>query len=464
MALAAKDREGASRSVFLSRGAQVLERLAFYERGLNVLLEPVIMQLAEIVSTLEKLQGQPAPRLPDSGSLVERYDAVNRIVDEMLARQTASDDRHPEQEQQMEDIYEELSRITYELTRAIAQQASEQSRTWEEARPACKPWPVTEVILTQYLRKRYGDCPLARVYELEKLQGLNANEAFFLKVECIPDWPRDLILRRQIPVQIQPTPITREFDVLQSVYGHIPVPRPLLAETDKSILGQPFIILERLQGELKSLPDMGRQGRVGFLKLAEMMGRLHSLDPGILPDHRRAAGGDNHRWLNHRIDVYEQEWQRGALEPVHTVTAAFHWLRRHSGEFLSSQVIVHGDLDHRNVLFDDSLEIVAVIDWEVSHQGHPAEDLAYCRESVEKVMPWQDFVSAYLANGGQPVSGEEMRYAKVLSNLLRVTTSMIAHSGYVAGELDNFLMGTVRTIETEMACQYLHEAIYNCGA
>jgi hypothetical protein len=59
------------------------------------------------------------------------------------------------------------------------------------------------------------------------------------------------------------------------------------------------------------------------------------------------------------------------------------------------------------------------------------------------------------------VTEEQLRYGAVLSNMLRVTTSMIAHVAYVDGVVDNFLMGSVRTIETEAACQRLHQAIHD---
>jgi aminoglycoside phosphotransferase (APT) family kinase protein len=147
------------------------------------------------------------------------------------------------------------------------------------------------------------------------------------------------------------------------------------------------------------------------------------------------------------------------MQPDHTVTAAFYWLRRHASTFVNRQVIVHGDLDQRNILVEGE-DICALIDWEVAHQGHPAEDLAYVREQVEALMSWTEFLAVYEAKGGTPVTPEQLRYGAVLSNLLRVTTSMVAHVAYVDGTIDNFLMGTVRTLETEAACQRLHTLIH----
>jgi aminoglycoside phosphotransferase (APT) family kinase protein len=459
MALAAAQ-GGDARAPYLHRGAQVLERLAFHEQGLQSLLAAALPRQKALLARLRELAPGPAMELPGELTPLAAFERINTQIDTLLAEISANPrTQEAGNAARVDALFREVSQFGYDLTRSIDEAARNQSREWEARRPSAPYIDVTAQHLTAYLRARYPEHDRLRVVDVEKLIGLNANEAFFLHVEGHPTWPERMILRRSLPVQIQPTSITEEFAILERLHGGpVPVAQPIFCEQSRDVLGQPFVVLERLRGEVLPLHTMGERGKRVYLKMAALMGKLHSLDPVLLPEFRRAHDGDAHAWLRRRIDVWEHEWKRGAREPALTVTTAFHWLRRHSAGFLAPQVIVHGDLDHRNLLVDGE-EVVALIDWEVAHQGHPAEDLAYAREFVQGLMPWAEFVAVYEANGGKRITEEEMRYAKVLSNMLRVTTSMIAHAAYVDGVVDNFLIGTVRTLETEAACQVLHEAI-----
>jgi hypothetical protein len=45
-------------------------------------------------------------------------------------------------------------------------------------------------------------------------------------------------------------------------------------------------------------------------------------------------------------------------------------------------------------------KLTALLDWEFSHIGDPMEDINYCRQFVEQVVPWDDFIAMYHAAGG----------------------------------------------------------------
>lgn len=446
------------RATYLKRAASVLERLAYLEGGVNEALVAAIPRQEKLLQRFHRLSPAPAlpVQIPTGTTVLETYEGNNLQLKYALETLHANERRTPE----LDALVREISQLGYDMTQSIATEAQRRSQEWEAGRPSVRLPAVTAERLTAYLRGRFPELPLLRVTDVTKLVGMNANEAFFVDIEGHPSWPARLILRRSLAAQIQPRSIAEEFDILKVLHGGpVPVPRPVFCEPEPAVLGRPFVALERLSGQVQRLTHPRDRGRRIYLKVAALLGKLHGLDSNILPKHRRADGESALEWLNRRIDNWESEWRRGAMEPVHTVSGAFYWLRRHAAEFVDQSVIVHGDLDQRNLLVDGE-EIVALIDWEVSHQGHPAEDLAYLREEVESVMPWSEFLGEYKAQGGMSVTEEQLRYGTVLSNMLRVTTSMIAHVAYVDGVIDNFLMGTVRTLETEAACQRLHEAIY----
>ena len=63
------------------------------------------------------------------------------------------------------------------------------------------------------------------------------------------------------------------------------------------------------------------------------------------------------------------------------------------------QALVHGDYNFHNLLFDGD-RLSAVLDWELSHVGHPAEDLGYIKQTAEQSVAWEDFMAAYRDEGG----------------------------------------------------------------
>jgi aminoglycoside phosphotransferase (APT) family kinase protein len=71
------------------------------------------------------------------------------------------------------------------------------------------------------------------------------------------------------------------------------------------------------------------------------------------------------------------------------LSAAGRTLRRlHGGSASEHAVFVHGDYGPQNLLFDaNSLEVLAVLDWEFAHPGSPVEDLAWAEWIVRMHHP-----------------------------------------------------------------------------
>jgi aminoglycoside phosphotransferase (APT) family kinase protein len=62
--------------------------------------------------------------------------------------------------------------------------------------------------------------------------------------------------------------------------------------------------------------------------------------------------------------------------------------------------LVHGDVGFHNMMMRHG-RLAAILDWELTHLGDPAEDIGYIRAPMLKpLMPWNEFVAAYVAEGG----------------------------------------------------------------
>lgn len=317
-------------------------------------------------------------------------------------------------------------------------------------------WPaLTPERLTGFLRSFVPELAAVSVANVTRVAGLSANEAYLIDLADSGPWPAKVVLRRGRKAAIQQHPVSHEFPILQALHAHDDrVPAPLLM-TEGSELDAPVIIVARLTGSPETLTTQAERGVRLTLDMSALLARYHTLDPAALPHWRRSDGRSLAEWTRRRIDGFEADWRRYATDPSFVVDAAFAWLKRNVGAITDRSVIVHGDFDQRNVLIDGD-RISGVIDWEMAHEGHPAEDLSYIRPQVEALMPWDRFLDHYLAHGGRPVSEDQLRFGEVIGNLGRLTTSMTAYGTFVAGEHEDIVLGTVGTIELERFIADLH--------
>jgi aminoglycoside phosphotransferase (APT) family kinase protein len=63
--------------------------------------------------------------------------------------------------------------------------------------------------------------------------------------------------------------------------------------------------------------------------------------------------------------------------------------------------LVHGDVGFHNMMMRDG-RLAAILDWELTHIGDPAEDIGYIRAPpLKPLMSWDKFVATYyVAEGG----------------------------------------------------------------
>ncbi|HKB47256.1 MAG TPA: phosphotransferase family protein, partial [Ktedonobacterales bacterium] len=107
--------------------------------------------------------------------------------------------------------------------------------------------------LQRYLAERLpdGDAPL----EIERIRGGHSNETFFVN-----RGPSHWVLRRPPRGPLMPTAhdVEREYRVLSALATtQVPVPRPLLFCDDTSVIGAPFYVMQRVEGDVirSKLPD-----------------------------------------------------------------------------------------------------------------------------------------------------------------------------------------------------------------
>ena len=129
------------------------------------------------------------------------------------------------------------------------------------------------------------------------------------------------------------------------------------------------------------------------------------------------------------LDKYEEVYrQSGAQRPA--MELAFRHLRSRAAKVAPSTdrpVLIHGDFRNGNLMFDPDKGVVAVLDWELSHLGDPAEDMGWlCVNSwrfgradrpVGGFGDYQDMLDGYAAAGGAPVELDRVLFWQALGSL-----------------------------------------------
>ncbi|SRR5258708_7696469 len=195
---------------------------------------------------------------------------------------------------------------------------------------------------------------------------------------------RDIILRIGPPYGLfAPYSAMPEFQSLSALQGSaVPIPRAFSASDDPSILGAPFFLCERVDGDTP-LPWGGQQNAAldGARRetladdFIDALAALHIFDWRGTPLASWGAGLTTGNVADRQIDFWWERFQRWALRPHPMAHRAFAWLRQNQPK-APRVAIVHGDYRLGNFL-ERGDRITAILDWELVHLGDPIEDLGW---------------------------------------------------------------------------------------
>jgi aminoglycoside phosphotransferase (APT) family kinase protein len=191
-----------------------------------------------------------------------------------------------------------------------------------------------------------------------------------------------VVLRRPPLGHVLPTAhdMGREFRVMSGLQDTtVPVPRMLHFCTNADVLGQPFYVMERVEGHIVTtqLPagyaDTAADRTTLSNGLVDVLAALHAVD-------YTAAGlgefGRPDGYLSRQVARWSKQWDATRIEGLDQVDALAAQL---TAQLPSTQrnTIVHGDyrLDNTMLHPTEVGQINAVLDWEMSTLGDPLADL-----------------------------------------------------------------------------------------
>ena len=191
----------------------------------------------------------------------------------------------------------------------------------------------------------------------------------------------NLVLRMQPHGDLLPSAhaVDREFRILAALSAtDVPVPGTVCFSDDRSVVGTPFYLMERVEGrvfrgaEIAGVTPDDR--RLMYRDAARTLGRLHRLDWAALGLEDYGRPGN---YFGRQVARWTRQWQSSKRREVPAIERLIDWLpdRIPADERVA---ISHGDYRIGNLIFHPTEpRVVAVLDWELSTLGHPLADLAF---------------------------------------------------------------------------------------
>lgn len=299
---------------------------------------------------------------------------------------------------------------------------------------------VTPTRLAAFLAARVPGWDGAVVEHIDRATAGYSKDTFLFRATRPGGDVLDAVIRRDLPFGPGENTVVDEFALLRALEGRgLPLAEPLWCEPDPHWLGQPFIVSRRMAGENGTgaweQDEVVRRSVCG--ELAVILARLHTISPDVLgaaPDRDPAAQ------ILAYVAEWEDRWRRHKIHESPILERGFAWLRANVPADLERLSIIHSDVGFHNILTDEG-RITALLDWEFSHLGDPAEDLGYCRQFVEPLMPWDAFLAAYRAAGGGGYSDAGARFYEVWRGVRNAVSCSVAWNGFLTDRYPALKMG-----------------------
>lgn len=225
----------------------------------------------------------------------------------------------------------------------------------------------------------------------------------------------------------------------------VPAPRAYWYEKDPTLLGGPFFVMEKIEGEVPN--PWSRAGKQYYAEAAargrlprsfvEALATLHNLD-------WRAAGldflgvpGPDRDFALREVTKWEALIQQSRRRPEPVLTEVLMWLKANA-PVTPRLAFVHGAYRTGNLIVKDDA-IAAIIDWELQVIGDPMYDVAYVLSDLNRegspllscVVDRDVFLDTYQRLTGLAVDLDACRYYEILS-MMRSTAFWLSGSGLFA--------------------------------
>ncbi len=245
----------------------------------------------------------------------------------------------------------------------------------DQAKAVRKGEELDTAKLAAYLREALPE--LTGELIIQQFPGGHSNLTYALRVG-----ERELVLRRPPfgPEIKTAHDMGREYRILSGLVREYPkVPRPLIYCEDRSVMGAPFYVMERMRGVILRNRNAGdlaispEQARRMSEALVDNLAAIHavSLEATGLAGLGKPAG-----YVERQVKGWTERYANARTDDIPEIERAAAWLAERMPPE-SGAALIHNDYKYDNVVLDpaDVTRIVAVLDWEMATIGDPWMDL-----------------------------------------------------------------------------------------
>jgi aminoglycoside phosphotransferase (APT) family kinase protein len=191
---------------------------------------------------------------------------------------------------------------------------------------------------------------------------------------------------RRVPAAgaVEPYNIKAQYRILEVVENTpVPAPKPYWLEMDESILGRPFFVMEKVEGEVpipwgfenhEMFKDPERRLKMAR-NLIQVLADYQAIDwrktcVDFLPVPQKPTDP-----AEFELERWEQNIQKFKIYPQPLLKEVYYWLRENK-PYSPIFTLTHSDFRLGNFIWRDD-RIVAFLDWEMPGIGDPMADLAW---------------------------------------------------------------------------------------
>jgi aminoglycoside phosphotransferase (APT) family kinase protein len=302
-----------------------------------------------------------------------------------------------------------------------------------------------------YLQIKMPEARELTVCDFVQAAGGWSHEIYVFNAQWLEDGQalrRGLCLRKDPGVGLlrELSDLKQQFLVIKALQETpAPTPKTYWYEEDPSLLGGPFLVMEKVEGEVPNpWSRVGKEFYAGAAKrgklprsFVEALASLHNLD-------WRAAGleflgvpGPGKAFALREIEKWEGLIRQSLRKPEPVLTEILMWLKANAPE-AQRLAFVHGAYRTGNLIIKDDA-IAAIIDWELQVIGDPMYDVAYVLSDLNRegspllscVVERDFFLDYYQQLTGLKIDLEVCRYYEILY-MMRSTAFWLSASGLFA--------------------------------
>lgn len=299
------------------------------------------------------------------------------------------------------------------------------------------------------------------------LAGGASRETWAMDV-IVGEQPMALVLRLDTASVLTSEAISRpdEFHLLQLAYQNgVLCPRPEWLCPDPAILGFPFFIMERVEGEsigpkVVRRPDLAQARQQLPQQMAEQLARIQAIDPTAINLPRPPAGTSPAQYTINYLRRTLAELQ--IFSP--SLTFGLRWLEQKQPP-AGLLCLVHGDFRIGNLLVNPA-GLAAVIDWEFAHLGDPLEDLAWpmVRDwrfgndqlRLGGIAPAGPYLAAYKKLTGRAIDPFAITYWEIMGNMKWAVTCLVQAHRHLSGQEPSVEFASLGRRSAEMELELLN--------